>query len=276
MSIDKYIEEVKSYLQEWINLDKYPNQFMGLDITNLNLEDEKSLVYTIGTHLYSTITGEKYQDELTHKDIKLPRVYQFLNMVLKKNRDERESNPDFLLSVLESEDRDLIEDKKTTDRYIIECLSTVGLTRLRNQDYLGCYEFDNALALIVADGVGGAESGEIASQITTEFVLESLKKYDLTHESNIQEILREIIFEANQNVLEYAKRHNMGRMGTTLSLALIIEQDTLYIAHIGDSRIYEYNRGKNPRPITQDHSEIEILIREGKVKEEDKAKKERK
>ena len=270
MSTDKSVEYIKEYLREWIDLGKCPDILIGLDMIDLNLKDEKDLVYQLGVNLYFAVTDEKYQGKLNHKKIKKPRLYQFLKMVLREDKTEIESNPDFLLSILEEEKRDLIKEERITDEYTIDCFSTLGLTRLQNQDYVDCYQFDNALALMVADGVGGAESGEIASKITIEFILNSLKKYDFIQENNVNEILREILFEANQNVLNYAKKHNMGRMGTTLSLALIVEQFTLYIAHVGDSRIYEYNRGKKPRQITPDHSEIEMLIREGKVKEEDR------
>ena len=273
MSIDKSINDMKDYLKEWIDLGRCPDEFMGQKMTNLNLEDEKSVIHKLGTRLYSAITEEKYQGELNHKKIKKPRLYQFLKMVLKEDKNEIESNPDFLLSVLEKEIRDLIKDEEITDEYKIDYLSTVGLTRLRNQDYVGHYQFDNALVMIVADGVGGAEGGEIASKITIEFILKSLKEYDdLSQEENIEETLREIVFKSNQNVLDYAKTHDIKSMGTTLSLALVVNSDTLYIAHVGDSRIYEYNRGKIPRQITPDHSEIEILIREGKVQEEDRKK----
>jgi protein phosphatase len=275
MKIDDNIEYIKKYLKEWIDLGRCPDGFRGLKMTDLikneNLDDEKRVAYELGTILYSSITKENYKGELNHREIKKPRVYQFLKMVL--DRDDVEINPDFLLSILEwDKKRDLIKERDETKEYKIDCLSTVGLTRLNNQDYLGCYKLKNgALVMIVADGVGGAESGEIASKIATEFVLESIKKHDLVHESNIKDMLQNTLFLANQHVLEYAKSHHMGRMGTTLSLALIMEQDTLYIAHVGDSRIYEYNAGKKaPRQITPDHSEVEILIREGRIREEDR------
>jgi len=270
MNSEDLIIEIKQCLKDWNQSGQLPNRFMN-KIDGLELLDNKDVVHALGSYLYLALTNEKYQGELTHKDVKKPRIYQFLNMVLKSDKDERESNPEFLLSVLEKEDRDLIEERLDENEYKVEFFSTLGLTRLKNQDYLGYYQFDNALVMLVADGVGGGDSGEVASQIATDFVIDSLKRYDLSEEgSSITEILQDIVFETNAEVLRYAEEHNMGRMGTTLSIALIVEDSMLYLAHVGDSRIYELNRGKKPRQITEDHSEIEILYRLEKIKEEDK------
>jgi len=273
MSIDNenIIEEIKQYLRDWNASGQFPNRFMD-KIDNLESTDDKSVVHALGSYLYLALTNETYQGELTHKNIKKPRIYQFLNIVLKSDKDERELNPEFLLSILEKEDRDIIEYELVEENYNVEFFSTIGLTRLKNQDYLGYYQFDNALVMIVADGVGGGESGEVASQIATDFVINSLNRYDLSEENSITDILQDIVLETNQEVLRYAKEHNMGSMGTTLSVALVVEQSTLYIAHVGDSRIYELNRGKKPRHITEDHSEVEILCRLGKIEEKDKKK----
>ena len=270
MSLDKkrvIINTIKEYLETWIELERIPNQFDEKSTTNM---DDKSVVYFLGSSLYLALTNEPYTEELTHRNIRQPRIYQFLQRVLLIDKESRESNPKILLEILEEDEvRDLIENKKAIDNYTLECFSSVGLTRLRNQDYLGCYQFDNATLLIVADGVGGANGGEIASKITTDFVIESLKKHDLST-IDISETLRDIVFDANQEVLSYAKQHDMGQMGTTLSIALILNQKKLYIAHVGDSRIYEFNGLKKPRQITEDHSEVEILYRTEVITKEDK------
>ena len=259
MSLDK----IKEYLRTWIELDRVPNQFMEKNTTNMSSRDA---VYILGSSLYQELTNEVYSGELNHINVRQPRVYQFLQRVLINT----ELDPKILLEILEEDkSRDTIEIYKSSDNYRIECFSSVGLTRLRNQDYLGCHQFKNATLLVVADGVGGANGGEIASKLTTDFVVESLKKYDLS-QIDVSKTLREIVFSANQEVLNYSKEHNMGQMGTTLSIALIVEQKVLYIAHVGDSRIYEFNEFKKPRQITQDHSEVEILYRTEVITKEDK------
>jgi len=262
---------IKQYLIEWNQSGQCPNRFMD-KIDGLELLDDKEVVHTLASYLYLVLTGEEYKGNLTHNDVKKPRIYQLLNTVLKNDENERELSLEFLLSILEKEDRDIIEYTVEEEEYTVECFSTLGLTRLKNQDYLGYYQLDNILVMIVADGVGGGDSGEIASEIATNFVIDSLKKFDLLEENNILDILQNIVFEVNKEVLNYAKEHNLGSMGTTLSVAIIIEENMLYIAHVGDSRIYELNSGKKPRQITEDHSEVEILCRLGKIKEEEKAK----
>ena len=194
MNSEDLIIEIKQCLKDWNQSGQLPNRFMN-KIDGLELLDNKDVVHALGSYLYLALTNEQYQGELTHKDVKKPRIYQFLNMVLKSDKDERESNPEILLSVLEKEDRDLIEERLDENEYKVEFFSTLGLTRLKNQDYLGYYQFDNALVMIVADGVGGGDSGEVASQIATDFVIDSLKRYDLSEESSsITEILQDIVF----------------------------------------------------------------------------------
>jgi len=92
--------------------------------------------------------------------------------------------------------------------------------------------------------------------LATDFIIDSLKKYSFENESeeNIENILRDLLFESNQKILKYANDKNIDKIGTTLSLALIVKQSNLFIAHIGDSRIYELeSRGEvktvNTRPL---------------------------
>ena len=270
MSLDKkkvIVDIIKEYLVKWIELENVPHYFIDKCTSDM---DDKSVVYALGSSLYFSLTNEEYIGDLTHINLFQPRVYQFLQRTLFVDSQRRESNPKRLLEILEQDERDSIEKlEKIDDDYTLECFSSVGLTRLRNQDYLGCYRFENAMLLIVADGVGGANGGEIASKLTTDFVIESLKMCDLS-KVDISETLRNIVFNANQEVLNYATTHHMGQMGTTLSIALVMDKKTLYIAHVGDSRIYEFNNFKKPRPLTEDHSEVEILYRTGVIKKEDK------
>jgi serine/threonine protein phosphatase PrpC len=288
------IEDIKTYLKNWIvdttpamkfrdiNFDNKIN--MARKIIKLSYQDkitseiygsfsDETIVYILGLYLYSVVSYSKYNGKLNSKEIKKVRVYQFLSMVLNIDKERRESDPKILLSVLEYEPRDVIDEVIDRRDYMIEKFSSLGLVRLTNQDYLGVLELENSVTLIVADGVGGSSSGEIASKLAVDFVISSLRKelpYYLSNQEYLQDFLRDTIFNSNQEVLSYSKEHDIDMMGTTLSIALIVDKINLFVAHIGDSRIYELENSIDVRQITQDHSVREVLFRSNKITEEEK------
>jgi len=288
------IEDIEEYLKEWIKTGTPTKSFRDINFssktniaikviklsTNDTIIDEiyktiekDTIVYILGLYLYYDISNSKYRGELSSKSIKQPRIYQFLNMVLQKDRAKRECNPKILLSIFDFEPRDIIEDVIENKDYKIEEFSTLGLTRVKNQDYLAVLELDNSVVLIVADGVGGAKSGEIASKIAVDFIVEQFRKNLYKHQSTHQSILnflRNSIYNANQKILQYMAQNNVDMMGTTLSIAFIIDNMNLYTAHIGDSRIYQMDSDFKVKQITQDHSMREVLYRANKITKKEK------
>ncbi len=286
------IEEIKTYLKSWIKDGTPPNIFKDINFNNKigvarkliklvdrknSISDEidksfsnKSITYILGLYLYNDLTISKYRGELDSIRVKEPRIYQFLYKVLKLREDE----PKILLSIFDYDIRDIIDENIDRDDYRVELFSTVGLTRLQNQDYLDYLEFNNAILLIVADGVGGGEAGEVASKLAVDYIINDLKKsFDnskFNHQS-ILNLLRDTLYLANHKIVEYASEQNITTtIGTTLSLALIVDKINLYIAHIGDSRIYELDNSLEVRQITQDHSVREVLFRSNKITQDEK------
>jgi protein phosphatase len=287
------VEDIKKYLRSWITNGTPAVKFQDINFDNrinvartivkLSYKDKivdeiynsfsnETVVYILGLYLYYNITSNKYNLTLDDRAVKEPRIYQFLNMVLKQEKESRESNPKVLLSILNYERRDIIEDTIVNRDYRVELFSTLGLTRVKNQDYLGAIELDNALCVIVADGVGGGESGEIASEIAVNFIINSLKdKFSSNlNDKAILNLLRESIYSTNEQILEYANNNGISMMGTTLTIALIVDKINLYIGHVGDSRIYELDGNLGVRQITQDHSVVEVLFRSNKITREQK------
>jgi len=289
------INDITEYLREWVKTGTPAKSFRDINFnsrTNIAIKiiklsinnrvinevdgsiDNDTIVYILGLYLYRDITHFKYIGELSHKSIKEPRVYQFLNMVLQLDRTKRESNPQRLLSIFDFEPRDIIEDSIENEYYSVEAFSTVGLTRLKNQDYLGLLELDNSIALVVADGVGGAKSGEVASKIAVDFVIEQINRKLHNHKKNnhqyILNFLRNSIYSANQKILQYMDENGIDSMGTTLSVAYIVDNIYLYIAHIGDSRIYQMDSNLEVKQITPDHSMREVLYRAKKITKREK------
>ena len=122
------------------------------------------------------------------------------------------------------------------------------------------------VSFIIADGMGGHNSGEIASKAAVDFVSNYILQFPgtLSNEENIADSLAETMSKANARVYALSKEEkaNSG-MGTTLIVAIICNKK-LFVGHIGDSRVYLIRNGKIKR-ITSDHSYIEELVRSGSL-----------
>lgn len=141
----------------------------------------------------------------------------------------------------------------------------IGSKRTMNQDSVYCNEnsvgsFQNLF--IVADGMGGHKAGDYASRLCVEkivYVVEQSKSITPVT------ILEEAVTEANKGVLEEAKANaEYEGMGTTM-VACTLQKDTLYIANIGDSRLYIIN--DDIKQITKDHSWVEEMVKKGELTE---------
>lgn len=127
---------------------------------------------------------------------------------------------------------------------------------------------------IVADGVGGAEAGEVASQMTIQIVARELLAKLLAPSADdaaltdelVHEMIRSAIAQANMQLLEYAHAHNVP-LGSTIALALTLD-DHAYFANVGDSRAYLY-RDETLEQITRDHSYVAQLVAKGEITEQE-------
>ena len=131
---------------------------------------------------------------------------------------------------------------------------------------------------MVADGMGGAAAGEIASQMATEIVLRELRTHWMTQDNPSAEefarCLKKAAQSANSAIHAYASSHQEYRgMGTTATIAGLLD-DTLYLCQIGDSRGYLIRDGV-ARQITKDQSLMQKLIEAGELTEEEAAQSER-
>lgn len=137
-------------------------------------------------------------------------------------------------------------------------LTDSGRIRPDNEDSL----FVREPVFVVADGMGGARAGEVASQVAVEAFEEGLPRA-----GTAEERLTEVVQEANRRIhaLSRAQEERQG-MGTTLTAAML-EDSTIAIAHVGDSRAYLFRQGELHR-LTQDHSLVAELVRRGKLTEE--------
>ena len=149
--------------------------------------------------------------------------------------------------------------------------SDQGKVREMNQDY---YYISNSLdeiqLYILADGMGGYNGGEIASKLAVEtaknYIKNNFKDIEKDRDSIIQLIGSSMEY-ANMVVYEKSKeKPELQGMGTTLEICLIYN-NKVYIGHIGDSRIYRI-RKEFIRKLTQDHSYVQKLVKEGTITKE--------
>ena len=139
----------------------------------------------------------------------------------------------------------------------------IGAKRQTNQDYIFCSmqpvgSLPNLF--IVADGMGGHKAGDLASRYTVEKFLDSVKGSEA---ENPISIIEEAVRYANLALMDKAKESiDYEGMGTTLVVATFIDK-SLYIANVGDSRLYIVNN--EIQQITRDHSLVEEMINLGEI-----------
>ena len=152
-----------------------------------------------------------------------------------------------------------------------------GRARSNNEDAVA---IDPQVGLVVlADGMGGYNAGEVASGmattvVTTEVaqVMQQRQPYAQDKDGNVvaAEMVREIVLKANTSVYQAAQSNpQYAGMGTTLVVALFYDNKML-VAHLGDSRLYRL-RGEQFRQVTRDHSLLQEQIDAGLITPEQAA-----
>lgn len=146
-------------------------------------------------------------------------------------------------------------------------LTDRGRLRSMNQDFV--FSSEGPIGnlpnlLLVADGMGGHKAGDLASRYCVEVLTGQVRLCTLTTPISI---LKEAIEKANREVNNKANESpDYEGMGTTLVAATILS-DILYVANIGDSRLYLIS--EHIKQITQDHSWVEEMVKKGELKEEE-------
>ena len=140
-----------------------------------------------------------------------------------------------------------------------------GLTRTHNEDAVYHFQQDANGLLIVADGMGGHQAGEIASALAIETIqaeLLPLIQTTASADSELEETLKAAVEKANRAIVDYGALHDDDAdLGTTLTAAWI-QGNTAIVANVGDSRAYLL-RDNQLTQITKDHSYVGELIRAG-------------
>ncbi len=141
--------------------------------------------------------------------------------------------------------------------------SDVGRVRRNNEDALG-FDADQGIA-VLADGMGGLEAGEIASQIAVDTILDALGSGLTQWEGDLESLVVRAVQSANADVCARGRASETD-MGTTVVAWLLSAEGQCLIAHVGDSRAYRL-RGGELRRLTTDHSMVQQMVDEGLIGE---------
>lgn len=142
---------------------------------------------------------------------------------------------------------------------------------VNNQEYsLGV----KGALLVVADGMGGMNAGEVASEIAINTVKELFAPEKITDEVvknrfTIEKFMKGVIVEADKRIKDFAKENPDSKgMGTTIVVAWLFD-NRLYVSWCGDSRAYIYNPSQGLFQVSKDHSYVQMLVDQGKISKED-------
>ena len=146
--------------------------------------------------------------------------------------------------------------------------SDIGKAREMNQDAYYISDSSSEIKLyLLADGMGGYKGGEIASKLAincAKSYIESNFKETAKDKQSLIQLVASSMEYANMVVYEKSKEDKeLEGMGTTLEVCLIYNNKA-YIGHIGDSRIYRI-RKDFIRKLTQDHSYVQKLVKDGTI-----------
>jgi protein phosphatase len=158
-------------------------------------------------------------------------------------------------------------------------LTDTGRVREHNEDAIGS-NLDAGL-LVLADGMGGYNAGEVASGIAVKTVLELVSEACQREDRNALDpetrlmrqtiVLRDAVARANKIIHQTAKSQPQCEgMGTTIAACLFFD-NRVSIAHVGDSRIYRFRRSRFEQ-LTMDHSLLQELVDRGYYSQEEAAR----
>ncbi len=148
-------------------------------------------------------------------------------------------------------------------------VSDRGLSKKRPQNEDSFLEINERGLFAVADGVGGAQAGDVASQMAVEILSEAFA--NLRENGDAEEMMRLAIERANESI--YQMSHDLPQLATmaTTIVALHVSGNIATIGHVGDSRLYRLDTKGNLNRETQDHSVVEEEVRAGRMTSEQAA-----
>ncbi|MBE6901734.1 MAG: serine/threonine-protein phosphatase, partial [Ruminococcaceae bacterium] len=150
----------------------------------------------------------------------------------------------------------------------------IGLQRDENQDTVWSEKLsDTACVVVLCDGMGGEESGGLASRMAVDMISKRIKESfsELMSRNTVRNLLITAVSAANSVVYETAQREYVNSVMGTTCVAAIVFGGCAYIVNVGDSRAYHlFTSGEDEciRQVTKDHSHVMDLVERGEITEE--------
>ena len=140
--------------------------------------------------------------------------------------------------------------------------------RKNNQDRVAYSYSRDTLLMVVADGMGGHMHGEIAAQIAVDTLTNEFQKMAKPSLEDPRGFLVDVLGRAHHAINDYAVAKDLLEIPHTTCVAAVVQDDTAYWAHVGDSRLYFL--GEKGRVLrTEDHTAVAQMVRDGIISEEE-------
>jgi serine/threonine protein phosphatase PrpC len=241
--------------------------------------DKRADIFSIGALLYTCITGERLDSETWREEAGPIRFYPphvvtpALELALRR---ALQFDPAARWPNVEALKAELV---KLAARIQLraDALTDVGRVREHNEDSVLVFECKRdslinpaqTFLYVVADGMGGAEAGEVASAIAVETIRAYVEgKMASSGAADMRPILQEALEQANSKIIEYQTAHPEARnMGST-AVAAMVNPPEATVAWVGDSRAYICDN-QGLRQLSKDHSLVQRLIEIGQITQEE-------
>jgi serine/threonine protein phosphatase PrpC len=241
--------------------------------------DKRADIFSVGALLYTWLTAERIASESWREEAGPVQFYPphvvsaplelAIRRALAFDPKDRWANIDDLKAELTKQ--------LAVVRVQAAALTDVGRVREHNEDAALAIEYTRDSLVeparnylfVVADGMGGAEAGEVAAAIAVNTIRGYVESGLASGRSaNAAELLTSALEEANQRIIEYQAAHPESRgMGSTAVSALLLPPDAA-VAWVGDSRVY-LMEGDSLRQVTRDHSLVQRLVEIGQITAEE-------
>jgi serine/threonine protein phosphatase PrpC len=241
--------------------------------------DKRADVFSIGALLYTCLTGERLESETWREEAGPIRFYPPHVVTPGLEQAVRRAlvfDPAGRWASVEAFKAELVKYASAV-KIRAEALTDVGMVREHNEDSVLTFEYRRdaliepaqAFLYLVADGMGGAEAGEVASSIAVGAIRRYVEdKLAVRGSGDLRTIVQQALEYANSQIVEYQASHAEARsMGSTAVAALIIPPEAA-VAWVGDSRAYLQESGCL-RQVTKDHSLVQRLIEIGQISPEE-------
>jgi PPM family protein phosphatase len=241
--------------------------------------DKRADVFSIGALLYSCLTGERLESESWREEAGAVRFYPPHAVSPELEQAVRRSlvfDPAGRWPTVDALKAELVR-LNSLIRIRSAAMTDVGMVREHNEDAAMAVEYVRETLIdpaqhylyVVADGMGGAEAGEVAAAIAVDSIRNYVQNgVEAGNVRDLAQVLTAALEEANRQIIEYQAAHPESRgMGSTAVGVLLMPPEGA-LAWVGDSRIY-LSDAAGLRQLTRDHSLVQRLIEIGQITPEE-------